>query len=62
VGGGDTVSAIKKAGVADKYDHLSTGGGAVLEYLEGNGLPGIDVMKLSAREMIRLQQALEEHN
>jgi phosphoglycerate kinase len=60
VGGGDTVSAVKKAGVADQYQHLSTGGGAVLEYLEGNGLPGIEVMKLSAREVIRLQQSLEE--
>ncbi|MDR3607315.1 MAG: phosphoglycerate kinase [Oligoflexia bacterium] len=45
VGGGDTVSAIKASGAADHYDHLSTGGGAVLEYLEGNGLPGIDVLK-----------------
>jgi phosphoglycerate kinase len=61
IGGGDTVSAVKKAGVADRFDHLSTGGGAVLEYLEGNGLPGIDVMKLSAREVIRIQQNLEEH-
>jgi phosphoglycerate kinase len=50
VGGGDTVSAIKQSGVAEKFDHLSTGGGAVLEYLEGNGLPGIDILKLSTRE------------
>jgi phosphoglycerate kinase len=50
IGGGDTVSAIKQSGVAEKFDHLSTGGGAVLEYLEGNGLPGIDVLKFSGRE------------
>jgi phosphoglycerate kinase len=50
VGGGDTVSAVKKSGFSEKFDHLSTGGGAVLEYLEGDGLPGIDVLKLSTRE------------
>lgn len=50
VGGGDTVSAIKLSGYADKFDHLSTGGGAVLEYLEGHGLPGIDILKKTGRE------------
>jgi len=45
VGGGDTVSAIQASGVSEQFDHLSTGGGAVLEYLEGRGLPGIDVLK-----------------
>ncbi|MBI4925418.1 MAG: phosphoglycerate kinase [Bdellovibrio sp.] len=45
VGGGDTVSAIKQSGVASKFQHLSTGGGAVLEYLEGHGLPGIEILK-----------------
>ncbi len=50
VGGGDTVSAVKQSGVADKFDHLSTGGGAVLEYLEGEGLPGIDILKTYARQ------------
>jgi phosphoglycerate kinase len=58
VGGGDTVSAIKLSGVADKFDHLSTGGGAVLEYLEGNGLPGIDILKLTPRQQQQAQQAL----
>lgn len=50
IGGGDTVLAIKNSGVSDRFDHLSTGGGAVLEYLEGNGLPGIDILRLSGRE------------
>ena len=49
VGGGDTVSAIKKSGVADKFDHLSTGGGAVLEFLEGHGLPGIDILQMTGQ-------------
>jgi phosphoglycerate kinase len=59
VGGGDTVSAIKKAGVADRFDHLSTGGGAVLEYLEGGGLPGIDVLKLNQRQLILIESSLK---
>ena len=56
IGGGDTVSAIHASGYADKFDHLSTGGGAVLEYLEGNGLPGIDILNLSTREAQILKQ------
>ena len=46
VGGGDTVSAIKQSGVAEKFDHLSTGGGAVLEFIENGSLPGIDILKV----------------
>jgi 3-phosphoglycerate kinase len=49
-GGGDTLAAVAKYGITDRVSYISTGGGAFLEFLEGNKLPAIEILEQRAHD------------
>ncbi len=55
-GGGDTLAALDKYGIADRISYISTGGGAFLEFLEGKELPAVAILEARAAEMPLMQQ------
>jgi phosphoglycerate kinase len=48
-GGGDTLAAVGKFGIADRISYISTGGGAFLEFVEGKPLPAVEILKERAK-------------
>jgi 3-phosphoglycerate kinase len=55
VGGGETVDAIHKLGIEDKFDHISTGGGAMLDFLAGKDLPGIMALEENSKKKANVE-------